>query len=179
MPAGGEPSASGRRHAYVETTLGELLTVADGDALAGLYFPEHWYPPKASELGLLVTEVDDPVIGLAAAELREYLAGGRRSFTVAAQTSGSEFSQQVWGLLREISYGETTTYGALAQQLGNPYLAQRVGQVVGRNPVSIVIPCHRVVGSDGSLTGFAGGLDRKRALLDLEEPEERRAERLF
>ena len=82
-------------------------------------------------------------------------------------------------MLREISYGETTTYGALAKRLSNRRLAQRVGQCVGRNPLSIVVPCHRVLGADGALTGYAGGLERKRALLELEEPAERSAERLF
>lgn len=81
--------------------------------------------------------------------------------------------------LREIPYGTTTTYGTIAVQLGNRALAQRVGRAVGHNPLSIVVPCHRVVGADGSLTGFAGGLDRKRALLALEEPAEVRAARLF
>ncbi|WP_301200637.1 methylated-DNA--[protein]-cysteine S-methyltransferase, partial [Corynebacterium stationis] len=85
----------------------------------------------------------------------------------------------VWALLQEIPYGETMTYGEIAQQLGNKHLAQRVGQVVGRNPVSIIIPCHRVIGSDGSLTGYAGGLDRKRFLLELEEPAEVTETRLF
>ena len=94
-------------------------------------------------------------------------------------TAGDEFSERVWALLKEIPYGETTTYGALAAALGNPRLAQRVGQCVGHNPISVIIPCHRVVGADGSLTGYAGGLDRKRRLLDLEEPPEVAAARLF
>lgn len=168
-----------RRHAYVATSLGELLFVAEDEALAGLYFPQHWYPPAADEVGVPVDTSDDAVIGSAAVQVCEYLDGSRESFDVPVVTHGDEFSEQVWTLLREIPYGQTTTYGALAERLGNRQLAQRVGQSVGHNPVSIVIPCHRVVGADGSLTGFAGGLERKRALLDLEEPEQARAARLF
>jgi methylated-DNA-[protein]-cysteine S-methyltransferase len=110
------------------------------------------------------------VLSVLAEQLDDYLAGERRTFEVSVRTDGDDFSQRVWAMLQEIPYGETTTYGALAERLGNRHLAQRVGQVVGRNPVSIVIPCHRVVGSDGSLTGYAGGLERKQRLLDLEDP---------
>ena len=168
-----------RRHAYASTSLGALMFVADGPDLVGLYFPKHWYPPDPADTGDEVDELADPVIGPAAAQVREYLAGERQVFDVPVATHGDAFSERVWALLRQIPYGETTTYGALADRLGNPRLAQRVGQAVGHNPVSIVIPCHRVVGADGGLTGFAGGLERKRALLDLEEPPERRAARLF
>lgn len=167
------------RHAFVDTTIGELLLVAGDDALTGLYFPGHRYPPAESEIGERVVESADPVIATAAGQVREYLAGTRQRFDLPVVTRGDAFSERVWTLLREIPYGRTTTYGTLADELGNRRLAQRVGQAVGHNPVSIVIPCHRVVGADGSLTGFAGGLDRKRALLELEEPEEARAERLF
>ncbi|MEV8517790.1 methylated-DNA--[protein]-cysteine S-methyltransferase [Dactylosporangium sp. NPDC051484] len=172
-------TAGSRRHAFVETTLGELLLVADGEALAGLYFPKHWHPPKEADIGERVEENADPLIAEAARQVREYLAGSRRDFDVPVSTHGDEFSERVWALLRQIPYGQTTTYGALAERLGGKRLAQRVGQAVGHNPVSIVIPCHRVVGADGSLTGFAGGLARKRALLELEEPAEVRAGRLF
>ena len=168
-----------RRHTYIDTVVGELLVVANGDSLAGLYFPQHWYPPKESEIGPRVDADSDALFVETAAQMREYFSGQRQSFSIPVQTGGDTFSERVWTLLREIPYGQTTTYGALAKQLGNPHLAQRVGQAVGHNPVSIVIPCHRVVGADGSLTGFAGGLQRKRQLLDLEESEETRAERLF
>ncbi len=189
------------RHAFVDTTIGELLLVAGDDALTGLYFPDHRYPPAESEIGERVVESADRVIATAAGQVREigervvesadrviataagqvreYLAGTRQRFDLSVVTHGDAFSQRVWALLREIPFGRTTTYGTLADELGNRRLAQRVGQAVGHNPVSIVIPCHRVVGADGSLTGFAGGLDRKRALLELEESEEMRAARLF
>lgn len=167
------------RHTIARTDLGDLLLVADGEDLTGVYFPGHWYPPSAGAIGDQVEESSDPVLAEAASQLREYLAGDRREFDLRIATAGDDFSEQVWALLREIPYGTTTTYGSLAEALGNPRLAQRVGHAVGHNPISIVIPCHRVLGADGSLTGFAGGLDRKRALLTLEEPAQVRAGRLF
>lgn len=167
------------RHAFASTSIGELLLVADGDALIGLYFEGHKYPPAADAIGERVDEAADPVLRRAAAELRQYLAGERREFSVPLAPVGDAFSQQVWLILLRIPYGETTTYGAIAEQLGNRSLAQRVGQSVGHNPISIIVPCHRVLGADGSLTGFAGGLERKRALLELEEPPASESGRLF
>lgn len=180
------------RHAYVPTRLGDLLLVASdaapavagsvspaADALIGLYFEGHWYPPSPETIGERVDEHADPLIARAARELREYLAGERREFGVPVRTAGDPTSERVWERLRRIPYGETVTYGRIATELGNRGLAQRVGQAVGHNPVSIIIPCHRVVGADGSLTGFAGGLDRKRALLALEEPAPESVGRLF
>lgn len=167
-----------RRHAHVPTTLGDLLLVAEGAAIVGIYFPGHWYPPAPDRLGPRVDEAD-PLIGRAAGQLREYLAGRRRDFDLPVRTAGAPLAERVWAMLREIPYGTTTTYGELAERLGDRRLAQVVGQAVGHNPVSIVIPCHRVVAADGSLRGFAGGLHRKRVLLELEEPTERRAQRLF
>lgn len=167
------------RHARVATTLGEVTLVAEDDALVGLYFPGHWHLPPAAAFGTPGEAESDGVFEQATSELAEFLAGERRSFDIPERTRGDEFSERVWAMLREIPYGQTTTYGALAQQLGNRGLAQRVGQAVGRNPISIVIPCHRVVGTDGSLTGYAGGLERKRHLLELEEPAEAAGSRLF
>ena len=157
------------RHAYVSTDLGELLMVADGDALIGIYFEKHWYPPAADAIGERTDEYADPLISQAAQEIREFLTGTRRDFTVAARTDGDEFNERVWRVLREIPFGQTTTYGEIAAMLGDRALAQRVGQAVGHNPLSILIACHRVVGADGALTGYAGGLPRKRRLLELEE----------
>lgn len=158
------------RHTRVETTIGALLLVADDDAVTGVYFPGRWYPPAAGSIGPEVTLADDALLAQAGQELVEFLAGRRRDFTVATATSGNPLQERVWALLREIPYGTTTTYGAIAETLGDRALAQAVGQAVGHNPVSILIPCHRVVGSSGKLTGFAGGLERKRFLLELEEP---------
>jgi len=170
---------SDTRHAYLPTSIGDLLVVATGDALVGLYFPRHWYPPEASAIGELVDAADDVVFTEVARQLDEYIAGNRTSFDVRAETAGTPFQERVWALLRDIPFGETTTYGELARTLGNANLAQLVGQAVGHNPISIVIPCHRVVGASGKLTGFAGGLERKQLLLELEEPEEAAASRLF
>lgn len=168
------------RHGTFPTSIGELLLSAEDDSLTGLYFPQHRYPPESEALGDdLGFEPEDAVLAQAARELREYLAAERTAFEVPLAPRGDEFSQRVWNLLLEIPYGHTTTYGELAVTLGNRALAQRVGQAVGHNPISIIIPCHRVLGADGSLTGFAGGLDRKRALLSLEEPEPEAAGRLF
>ena len=167
------------RHAAVHCTLGTVTLVARGSALAGLYFPDHRHPPRADALGERVDAENDPVLGRAARELDEYLRGERHDFEVAVNAEGDDFSRRVWSMLQEIPYGETTTYGALAAELRNRHLAQRVGQAVGRNPLCVFIPCHRVVGSDGSLTGYAGGLERKRTLLTLEEPVAASAARLF
>ncbi|WP_136709662.1 methylated-DNA--[protein]-cysteine S-methyltransferase [Agromyces sp. H66] len=165
------------RHATLPTSLGGLLAVGEGPALVGLYFPGHWYPP--SDVGVEVDARTDPLFALAAAQLGEYLDGRRTGFDVPVATSGDPFQERVWRMLRDLRHGETTTYGALAERLGDRGLARRVGQAVGRNPVSILIPCHRVVGASGSLTGYAGGLERKRFLLELEGAEVVSQPRLF
>ncbi len=170
---------STRRHTTLPTELGELLAVAEGDALAGLYFPNHWHPPKPGEIGPEVSPTGDAVFEATRAQLAEYVRGKRTTFSVPTVTHGDAFSERVWDLLVTIPYGQTTTYGAIARELGNVGLAQRVGQAVGRNPVSVLIPCHRVVGADGSLTGYAGGLERKARLLAIEEPPELAESRLF
>lgn len=167
------------RHGIIDTVPGELTLVANGDNLRALYFPGHWHLPDSSTFGADIDATNDEYFQTVKVELDEYLAGQRTQFTIAVQPQGNDFSQEVWALLQEIPYGETMTYGEIAQQLENKHLAQLVGQVIGRNPVSIIIPCHRVIGSDGSLTGYAGGLDRKRFLLELEEPAEVTETRLF
>lgn len=166
-------------HTLVGTRLGDLTLVAEEDALTGVYFPQHRYPPAPDSIGDRVDASTRPVLARAAHQLIEYLDGERRDVDLALAPSGDDFSRTVWALLREIPYGNTTTYGWIARELGNPHLAQRVGQAVGHNPLSIVIPCHRVVGADGSLTGYAGGIPRKRLLLDLEEPDAASGARLF
>lgn len=173
-----------RRHATLPTALGDLLVVGDDGGLAGLYFPGHWHPPAPGSLGIAVdaaaaAAADDPLFARLGTELDEYLAGRRTRFDLPLAPVGDEFQQSVWRMLREIPYGDTVTYGELAVRLGDRNLARRVGGAVGRNPISILVPCHRVVGADGSLTGYAGGLDRKRRLLELEGVQVVAQRRLF
>lgn len=167
------------RHTRVTSPLGDVVLVAREAALVGAYFDGQRYLPEAWTFGPRVDPGADPVLGLAAEQLAEYFAGERRAFDLPLAPRGDAFAQRVWALLCAIPYGATTTYGALAEQVGGRGLAQAVGQSVGHNPISVIVPCHRVLGSDGSLTGYAGGLDRKRALLALEEPAEVTATRLF
>ena len=147
----------------VPTPLGPLLLVSDGSALVGAAF-------DADEVVDHRGGADD-VLRTAAAELRAYFAGARGPFTVPVRPAGTPFQQRVWAALREIPHGRTASYGDLAARLGEPGAAQAVGAANGQNPVAVVVPCHRVVGADGALTGYAGGLGRKRALLDLESPQ--------
>jgi methylated-DNA-[protein]-cysteine S-methyltransferase len=167
------------RHAITVTNIGELTLVARDEALTGIYYPQHWVGIERAALGDLVELDSDPVLSTAAKELAEYLAGERRAFDIPLLAEGDEFQHRVWALLNEIPFGTTVTYGDLAERLGSKALARKVGQAVGYNPLSIVIPCHRVVGKDGKLTGYAGGLERKKFLLSLEEPEAAVAGRLF
>jgi methylated-DNA-[protein]-cysteine S-methyltransferase len=167
------------RHTVIDTPLGELTLAADGDALTGVYFRHHWHPPAADALGRSVQPVVDEVFRCAANQLHEYFAGKRTDFDIPIALIGDPRQRRVWDLLPGIRYGETTTYGELAATLADGYTAYEVGQAVGRNPLSIVVPCHRVVGKDGALTGYAGGLKRKRFLLDLEAPVPAAAGRLF
>ena len=167
------------RHAYIDTELGGMLLVAHDNVLTGAYFEGQKYPPAADAIGDVVSIEEDRLLSQAASEMRAYLAGERRSFEVSFAPQGDEFSKRVWQILLRIPYGETVTYGAIADELGSKGLSQRVGQSVGHNPLSVIVPCHRVLGADGALTGYAGGLDRKRALLTLEEPDAAEAGRLF
>ena len=112
-------------------------------------------------------------------QLLEYLEGATRTFDLPLQATGSSFQQAVWAIVSEIPFGETRTYGDIADEVGDRSRAQEVGQAVGMNPLCVIVPCHRVVGASGSLTGYAGGLSRKRALLDLEAPVAASAGRLF
>jgi methylated-DNA-[protein]-cysteine S-methyltransferase len=168
------------RHAIVSTQLGDLTLVASDDALIGIYFPHHWVKPERATLGDEVDAAADPVLAEATHQLNQYLAGERDDFDLKTGLRGGDaFQQKVWALLDDIPRGATTTYGELAERLGDKHLAQLVGKAVGSNPLSIIVPCHRVVGKDGKLTGYAGGLKRKQFLLDLEEPALVKATRLF
>jgi methylated-DNA-[protein]-cysteine S-methyltransferase len=158
----------GTRHTVVPTSIGALTLVGSAGALTGVYFPGHWTRPKVETFGARVDAVSDPVLAAAAQQLREYLAGERRAFDVETSAHGDAFQERVWAALGEIPYGETVTYGQLARTFGEGALPHEVGQAVGRNPLSIIVPCHRVVGKGGKLTGYAGGLERKKMLLELE-----------
>ena len=165
----------GVRHTVTDSPVGELTLVADGSALIGLYFHGHSRNPRLPSLG----PRDDSGFEDAITQLREYFAGDRTRFSLELAPRGSAFELAVWAELLKIPYGETRTYGQLAAALGDPSGAQAVGNANGWNPISIVVPCHRVVGSDGRLTGYAGGLSRKRFLLALEEPPAEDLGRLF
>jgi methylated-DNA-[protein]-cysteine S-methyltransferase len=148
----------------VESPIGELLLVGDGHALHGLHMQE----------GRTAVTVDpewrlaDELFADVRAQLSEYFAGERRDFDVSLALEGTPFQRRVWSALREIPYGETTTYGELAHRLNKPAASRAVGLANGRNPIAVIVPCHRVIGSDGGLTGYGGGLERKRVLLELE-----------
>lgn len=166
---GTEPAiAPAARHAVASTTIGDLTLTALGDALTGVYFPGHWHPATAERLGAPVPLSEDTLLSRAAAELREYLAGERTEFDIPILLVGDDFQQRVWASIQRVPFGQTTTYGAIADELGDRRQAQRVGNAVGRNPLSIIVGCHRVLGSDGKLHGYAGGLERKVLLLELE-----------
>ena len=162
-------------HTTVASELGDLTVVARRGAVVGLYFPHHWYRPDLASFG----PYSDAGFDIVRQQISEYLAGERREFEVPTATSGDAHQERVWSMLRQIPYGETATYGDLARRLEDGTTAQEVGAAVGRNPLSILVPCHRVVGAGGKLTGYAGGLGRKRFLLDLEAEVLERAHRLF
>ncbi len=167
------------RHAIIDTAIGELTLVATDDAISGLYFAHHWTNPDRDAFGPRVDVHADLLLDTARSQLEDYFAGERTSFDLPTAATGDDFQRRVWAMLAEIPFGATTTYGELADRLGDKTLAQAVGQAVGHNPLSIIVPCHRVVGKDGKLTGYAGGLSRKQFLLELEEPATVAAGRLF
>ena len=155
-----------------DSPLGRITMGSDGDALIGLWFDGQKF--DAAGLGETRQEKHLPVFSETARWLDLYFSGKRPDFTPPLAPRGSEFRRAVWKLLLRIPYGETTTYGALAAELAKArgierMSARAVGGAVGHNPVSLIVPCHRVVGKDGRLTGYAGGLDRKKFLLDIEQ----------
>lgn len=161
MAADGAADAA---HTVLATSLGELTVVREDEALTGLYFPRHWPRPDRTVFGLRM----DEGFGDVSRQLGEYLDGDRSVFELPLKVRGTEFDRRVWDLIAAVPYGETTTYGDLARELGAGPDPRDVGAAVARNPLCIVIPCHRVIGSTGKLTGYAGGLARKRTLLEIE-----------
>ena len=155
---------------YVESPIGRLMLTTDGTALTGLYM--NLYRNKPTKLPDLSDDwvqnaTIDP-LPAAARQLKEYFAGKRHEFNLPLRLQGTEFQQRVWRELTKIPFGETRSYGQLAKLLSNPNGSRAVGLANGRNPIAIIVPCHRVIGADGSLTGFGGGIDRKEWLLSHE-----------
>ena len=151
--------------AHHDTPLGRVLLARTDTGLAGLWFEgQKWHPePFAAP-----ERPDDPLMCEAAAQLTAYFAGQRTGFELPLALQGSAFQRSVWAALCEIACGQTQTYTDVARRIGAPAAVRAVGAAIGRNPLCVIVPCHRVVGSSGQLTGYAGGLARKRALLDLE-----------
>lgn len=147
----------------MRSPIGRLRMFSNGEELTGIYFEDHAPQPKQT-----AGKVDLCPFREVQHQLDQYFAGERHVFTLSIQFSGTAFQEAVWRRLCTIPMGETTTYGDLAIACDKPQAARAIGAAVGRNPISIVVPCHRVIGSRGSLTGFAGGIERKRWLLALE-----------
>ena len=145
----------------VETPLGPLTAEASCRGLRAVHFPGRG-PARAEE------RRDPALVGRAAAQLEAYFAGERRAFDLDLDLRHSVFDRTVWSHLLEVPYGDTISYSTLARAVGRPDIVRGVAAAVGRNPLAIVVPCHRVIGADGALTGYRGGLQRKQALLDLE-----------
>ncbi|MEJ8651246.1 methylated-DNA--[protein]-cysteine S-methyltransferase [Streptomyces sp. MS1.AVA.3] len=154
-----------------DTPVGPLTLVAVGEALTGLYMTDQRHRPPQETFGD-PADPDEPPFALAIAQLRAYFRGELTTFDLPLALHGTPFQRRVWAALCTIPYGETLSYGQLAARLGVPTAARAVGLANGRNPVGIIVPCHRVVGANGSLTGYGGGLDRKRRLLAFERTED-------
>jgi methylated-DNA-[protein]-cysteine S-methyltransferase len=150
----------------VASPIGELLMAGDGEQLQRLHMRNSRH---STPIGDGWMRDGNPFADLCE-QLDQYFAGERREFDLALDPQGSEFELRVWRALRQIPYGETESYGELAERIGHPGSARAVGAANGQNPMAVVIPCHRVIGANGSLTGYAGGLERKRLLLDIESP---------
>jgi methylated-DNA-[protein]-cysteine S-methyltransferase len=155
------------RYCTMPSPLGEILLVAQGDALAGVYFSgQKYHPLVAAEWR---EDGNVPALRAARRQLGEYFAGTRTSFDLPLAAPGTPFQQSVWRAIAAVPHGKTATYTEIAARAGHPGSVRAAGAATGRNPWSIVVPCHRIVGANGALTGYAGGLDRKRALLALEQ----------
>jgi methylated-DNA-[protein]-cysteine S-methyltransferase len=157
-----------RTHTTVDSPVGRLTLVALDGVLTGLYMDEQRHRPAQEVFG----RPDPDVLGAVRSQLTEYFTGQRTEFDLPMNMLGTPFQQRVWTALQDIPYGETISYGELAELLGNPKAGRAVGLANGKNPISIIVPCHRVVGANGDLTGYGGGIERKRHLLDFERMHE-------
>ncbi|MHC5908614.1 methylated-DNA--[protein]-cysteine S-methyltransferase [Streptomyces sp. S6] len=153
-----------KHHKVIDSPYGPLTLVADDGVLCGLYMADQRHRPPEESFG----PRDDTGLDKTEAQLESYFASELTEFTVELRLHGTEFQKSVWSQLLAIPYGETRTYGQLAEALGNIGASRAVGLANGKNPISIIVPCHRVIGASGDLTGYGGGLDRKRRLLDFE-----------
>ena len=154
-------------HRIIDSPIGPLTLVGEGDALTGVYFPDHWTRPDPGAWGSPAAP-GAAVFADAERQLGEYFAGRRRQFELELRLDGTPFQREVWSRLAAIPHGATTTYRELALALQRPGHARAVGAAVRTNPISVIVPCHRVLGSSGALTGYAGGLRRKAFLLSHE-----------
>lgn len=154
---------------FRETTspVGPLTIFSDGTYITGIAFEYERYPIDRTD----AEASDAPILLDAERQLAEYFGGWRTAFDLPVKAPGTPFQQQVWGALQEIPYGHTISYGELAERLKNPKAVRAVGSANGHNPIAIVVPCHRVIGANGSLTGYGGGLERKKFLLQLESKQ--------
>ncbi|MFI9645212.1 methylated-DNA--[protein]-cysteine S-methyltransferase [Streptomyces sp. NPDC052040] len=153
-----------KQHTVIDSPYGPLTLVADDGVLCGLYMVAQRHRPPEETFG----DRDTTPFGEATEQLGAYFAGELKEFTLELRLNGTPFQRSVWDRLRGIPYGETRSYGELADVLGSPGASRAVGLANGKNPIGIIVPCHRVVGATGSLTGYGGGLDRKKRLLDFE-----------
>ncbi|MEM9416294.1 MAG: methylated-DNA--[protein]-cysteine S-methyltransferase [Planctomycetota bacterium] len=153
------------QYCYHDSPVGQLLLFAERAALCGVYFPNSRHP---ATIGPDWREDAEP-FGEVICQLDAYFAGDRQAFDLPLAPKGTDFQQRVWQQLRQIPYGTTISYGELAKRTGDPNASRAVGNANGKNPISIIVPCHRVIGAGGQLTGFGGGLDTKRKLLELEQ----------
>jgi methylated-DNA-[protein]-cysteine S-methyltransferase len=151
----------------INSPVGKLKLIASDKGLVAVLWEKE--KPNRVRLDEIERKASHPILLKTERQIAEYFAGKRRSFSIPIEMIGTSFQKQVWDALLAIPFGETTTYGELAKRVGRPHAARAVGAASGKNPLSIILPCHRVVGSTGKLTGFAGGLDAKTRLLKLEE----------
>jgi methylated-DNA-[protein]-cysteine S-methyltransferase len=162
-------AAEQRSHTVIGSPIGPLTLIAQDGKLSGVRMEITRHEPDAGAFGAAVASESDPVLAAAASQLDAYFRGELTSFDLPLSLEGTQFQRCVWTALQSIPYGETISYGELAGRIGQPSASRAVGLANGRNPVAIVVPCHRVIGADGSLTGYGGGMDRKRYLLALEQ----------
>ena len=155
----------------LQSPLGEMLLVAEGDALCGVYFSGQKYFPTLRDGGR--ADATRAILVDSGRQLAEYFDGTRKVFDMPLAPAGTSFQRAIWRQIAAVPWGATTTYSTLAARVGRPNAVRAAGAATGRNPLSLIVPCHRIVGADGGLTGYAGGLDRKRALHALERIDTR------